>query len=244
MKNSFVAFFDILGFKTLVEKNNHDNLMQIYSAALYETIDLTEEYYDMVYPVLTPDSEKNALNIKTFVISDSIILVQEEFTKRGFLYMLAKCQILLSSSLSEGIPLRGALSFGPISIIENKRGTTIVGQGLTKAYMLESSQQWSGGIVDKECFENIPNTKGDDFIKVLLNDKVNPLIVKYNIPLKDNKFKSGYGFNWPKYNLIKSDTDIIEAFSKHKKEISSEKEQLMLDNTIKYYLHVKKLLNL
>lgn len=244
MKNSFVAFFDILGFKSLVEKNNHNDLMNIYKEALYETLDLTDEKYNLVYPSLTPESEKKALDIKTFVISDSIILVQEEFTKLGFLYLLAKCQILLSSSLSEGIPLRGGLSFGPISVIENKRGTTIVGKALTNAYTLESIQQWSGGVVDNDCFSQFPGTKAEDFIKVLLNNKVNPLIIKYNIPLKDSKFKSGYGFNWPKYNLIKSETDIIEAFIKHKKEISSEKEQLMLDNTIKYYYHVKNLLNL
>ena len=244
MKNTFVGFFDILGFKTLVEKNQHKDLIDIYNVALYETLDMTDDFYDKVYPLLTPESEKGSLSIKTFVISDSIILLQEDLTRRGLLYLIAKSQILLSTSLAEGIPLRGAISFGPITTFQNKRGTTIVGQGLTKAYSLEASQQWSGGIVDKECFNLFPEINGTDFIKTLLNDKVNPLIIKYNIPLKDSKYKVGYGFNWPKYNLIKSKEDVALAFTKHKKEISSDKERLIIQNTLDYYGHVKKLIGL
>ena len=127
----------------------------------------------------------------------------------------------MSSSLADGIPLRGGISYGPVSIIENKRGTTIVGLGLTKAYNLESSQQWSGGVVDKECFELFKGETGDSIIQTLLSDKLNPLIIKYNIPLKDFKFKIGYGFCWPKFNSIKNVDDIIlinslETFSSAK----------------------------
>ena len=39
MKNSFVAFFDVLGFKNLVEKNSHEELMDIYDFGLYESIE-------------------------------------------------------------------------------------------------------------------------------------------------------------------------------------------------------------
>src|SRR5690606_29843378 len=127
MKNSFVAFFDILGFKNLVENNNHKDLIELYEDALYNTLDLTDKHYDPIYSSITPLSELNSLNIKTFVISDSIILVQEDMTQRGLLNLISKCQVLLSSTIADGIPLRGAISFGPVSIMENKRGTTIVG---------------------------------------------------------------------------------------------------------------------
>lgn len=235
--NSFVAFFDILGFKNMVEKNSHEDLMEIYEEYLYENLNLTDKIFDPIYKVITPQSEKNSLEIKTFVISDSIILIQNDMTQRGFLNLIAKCQVILSSSMSDGIPLRGAISFGPVTIIENQRGTTIVGRGLTKAYSLESMQQWSGGIVDKECFELFPEVNSQDFINKLLENKKNPLIIKYNIPLKENKFVSGYGFNWPQYSLLKDENSVKVAFSRHKKEIISEKEQLMIENTIKYFNH-------
>ncbi len=242
MKNSFVAFFDILGFKNMVEKNSHEDLMEIYEEYLYENLNLTENLFDPIYQIITPESEKKSLDIRTFVISDSIILVQNDMSQRGFLNLVAKCQVLLSSSLSDGIPLRGALSYGPVTIIENQRGTTIVGRGLTKAYTLESIQQWSGGIIDKECFDLFPGVNAQQFIQKLIENKENPLIIKYNIPLKENKFVSGFGFNWPQYNLLKNENDVLCAFTKHKKEVASEKEKLMIENTIKYFLHGKKII--
>lgn len=244
MKNSFVAFFDILGFKDLVEKNNHEDLMELYNDSLYVTLDLTDSIFTPIYNAITPDAEKESLDIKTFVISDSIILVQNDFTQRGLLNLIAKSQALASIAMSDGIPVRGGISFGPVSVIQNKRGTTIVGSGLTKAYTIEASQQWSGGVIDKECFALFPYVHGKDFIQKLLENKVNPLIIKYNVPLKGSKYKVGYCINWPQNRLLKNEEDIRAAFLKHKKEIPSEREQEKVENTVKFFNHVKKLLNL
>lgn len=244
MKYSFVAFFDILGFKNLVEKNKHEDLMELYNDSLYETLDLTDSIFSPIYNVITPEAEKDSLDIKTFVISDSIILIQNNFSQRGLLNLIAKCQALVSMAMSDGIPVRGGISFGPVSVIQNKRGTTIVGRGLTKAYTIEASQQWSGGVIDKECFDLFPYANGKDFIQKLLENKENPLIIKYNVPLKESKFKVGYCINWPQNRLLKNENDIRSAFIKHKKEISSEKEQTIVENSVKFFIHVKKLLNL
>jgi len=244
MKNYFVAFFDILGFKNLVEKNSHEELMDIYKVCLYENLNMNENISDSIFNRFTPAKEKTSSEIRTFVISDSIILVQNDMTQRGFLNLIAKCQVILSSSLAEGIPLRGALSYGPVTIIENQRGTTIVGRGLTKAYSLESAQQWSGGVIDKECFGLFPEINSDEFIQNLIGNLKNPLILKYYIPLKENKFISGYGFNWPQYNLLKDENEVVSSFTKHKKEISTEKEKLMIKNTVKYFLHGRNLLKI
>jgi hypothetical protein len=243
MKNSFVAFFDILGFKNLVEKNSHEDLIDIYKESLYESLDLTEKYTNPIYTAISPEQEKDSSSIKIFVISDSIILVQENLTILGFYFLLARCQVLLSTSLADGIPLRGAISYGPVSIIEN-RGTTIVGRGLTRAYTFEASQNWSGGMIDPECFKILNPQNPQAIIESLLKDKVNPLIIKYNIPLKDSKYISGFGFNWPKYALIRNEEDVLNSFTKHKKEVFSSKEELMIENTLKYYRHVKTLLKL
>jgi hypothetical protein len=241
MKNSFVAFFDILGFKNLVEKNSHEDLIEIYRESLYVSLDLTDKFTNPIYTAISPEEEKQSSSIKIFVISDSIILVQENLTILGLYFLIARCQILLGTSLSDGIPLRGAISYGPVSIIEN-RGTTIVGRGLTRAYTLEASQNWSGGMIDPECFKILDPKNYQNIINNASRDKKNPLLIKYNIPLKDSKFVSGYSFNWPKYNLLNTDNDVISAFTKHKKEIVSEKEQIMIENTLKYFRHVKSVL--
>ena len=58
MKNSFVAFFDILGFENLVKKNKHEDLMELYNDSLYETLDLTDNIFSPIYNVITPEAEK------------------------------------------------------------------------------------------------------------------------------------------------------------------------------------------
>jgi hypothetical protein len=242
MKNSFVAFFDILGFNNIVEKNNHEDLIALYNYSLYETLDLTDNIITPIHRFITPEAEKESLDIMSFVISDSIILVQNNYTQRGLLNLIAKSQALASIAMSDGIPVRGGISFGPVTVLQNKRGTTIVGSGLTKAYKIEVSQQWSGGIVDKECFDLFPFVNGKDLIQKLLEDKVNPLIIKYNVPLKASKFKVGYCINWPQNRLLKNEEDIRAAFLKHKKEIPTEKEKEIVENSVKFFKHVRNLL--
>ena len=236
MENSFVAFFDILGFKNMVEKNSHEELMEAYEFGLYESLDTAEKMTNLVMGMITPPNELESLKIQIYVISDSIIFIQNTLTQRGLLYIISYCRMLIGSAMADGIPIRGGLSFGPVSI-ENKRGTTIVGLGLTKAYNLESKQQWAGGIVDKECFEIVPK-ENEDLVNHLINNKKNPIITKYNVPQKDGSVKEELAMDWTIYELIKSEEDIRASFSKHNKEINEDVE-IKIKNTIDFYNNVK-----
>ncbi|TDE07732.1 hypothetical protein [Flavobacterium sandaracinum] len=237
MKNSFVAFFDILGFKNMVEKNSHEELMEAYQFGLYDSLENAEEATNLFLSMITPPEELETLKIQIYVISDSIIFIQDTLTQRGLLYIISYCRMLIGSCLADGIPIRGALSFGPVSV-ENKRGTTIVGKGLTKAYNLESKQQWAGGIVDKECFEIVPK-ENEDLINHLINNKKNPIITKYNVPQKDGSEKEELAMDWTIYELLKNPEDIRKAFSKHNKEINDDVE-IKIENTIKFFNSLKK----
>jgi len=243
MKNAFVAFFDVLGFKNLVQKNNHEDLLEIYHESIYESLDMDDRISKPIISLITPIKEKASLDIKTFVVSDSIILIQEDLTFRGLCNLIAMAQRIVSMSFVNGIPLRGAISFGPITILQNSRGTNIVGLGLVNAYQLEQTQAWAGGIVDKKCFEQFPFKRSEHLIKDLLKDKQNPLIIKYNIPLKDKKKRVGYGLTWPKNPLLRNQDDIINAFTMHSKDLPEDQKMTLIDNSVAYFLHVKKLLN-
>lgn len=236
MKNSFVAFFDVLGFKNLVEKNSHEDLIDIYEFGLYKSLDISEEYTNLIFKYITPENELDTLKVKIYVISDSVIFIQEDMSERGLLYIISYCRMLIGSALADGIPIRGGLSFGPVTI-DNRRGTTVVGLGLTKAYNLESKQQWAGGIIDKECFE-IVTKKTSGFLDGLINNKKNPIIAKYNVPLKDGTFNEELVFDWTIYNLIKNEDFIKQAFSKHNKEIIPEVES-KIENTITFFNEMK-----
>jgi hypothetical protein len=237
MKNSFVAFFDVLGFKNLVEKNSHEELMDIYDFGLYESINQAEKMTNLILGAITPSKELESLKVKIYVISDSIIFIQENLTQRGLLYIISYCRMLIGATMADGIPIRGGLSYGPVSV-GNQRGTTIVGMGLTNAYNIESKQNWAGGIVDRKCFDIVPK-ENQDLINHLINNKQNPIITEYNVPIKDGSFSKELVFDWTIYSLIKSEEDIKKSFIKHDKKVNSS-VQAKIDNTVKFYNEKKK----
>ena len=103
MKNSFVSFFDILGFKNMVEKNSHQDLMEIYEIGLYESLETSENMTNMILGLITPPNEMESLKIKIYVISDSIIFIQENLTQRGLLYIISYCRMLIGAAMADGI---------------------------------------------------------------------------------------------------------------------------------------------
>jgi len=137
-------------------------------------------------------------------------------------------------TLADGIPLRGGISYGPVSIIKNEKGTTIVGKGLTNAYQIESSQLWSGCIVEKKCFQLIDNKGKHPLESRLANTQPSPLICKYTTPLKAGD-KDRIVIDWTKYGLLKTEADVENAFSKHNKSIKNPHVQQIMTNTLKFF---------
>ena len=139
--------------------------------------------------------------------------------------------------MADGIPIRGGLSYGPVTV-GTQRGTTVVGKGLTNAYNIESRQNWAGGVIDRKCFDIVPK-ENQDLVNHLVNNKDNPIITEYNVPMRDGTFSKELVFDWTIYNLIKSEEDIKNSFLKHNKEVNSS-VQTKIHNTIEFYNKTKK----
>jgi len=232
MSKSLIGFFDILGFKELVERNSHKKLLKIYEEALYFNLN---QIAKIGIDLHKDEEAKESLKmIKQLIISDSIIFIQKDFSHKGLFFLILQSKVLLSISMREGIPLRGAISLGEISIIE-RMGTTIVGKGLTNAYKIEASQEWSGAAIDPECFKISPNGKNFPFL--LTHYMSWPLLMEYDIPIKVSKTIKGFAINWVDKNF--NENLIISKFTKHQKQLSTEKEQAIVNNTIAFAKHAK-----
>ena len=57
MNEALVGFFDIIGFKNLVEENSHEKLLEIYQESIYSSMDMFEKIYQPVYDIITPKTE-------------------------------------------------------------------------------------------------------------------------------------------------------------------------------------------
>lgn len=130
----FVAFIDILGFKDLVERSeNEPHLLERLVAILDEVNDYSSLQRSMDS---TPNDKGKYFNgmfrISTF--SDSI-LISTKSDPLGLMLLLMIVTTMCNKLLHQGVLTRGAVSKG--KMIHTER--IAIGDGLIKAYQLESS---------------------------------------------------------------------------------------------------------
>lgn len=239
----YFAFLDILGFKQLVKNNKHSVLVELYK----RIVNYQVEFYSQ-YSAERAESEKARLReyyepsgLRLVNISDSIMLWTDN-SKLGSLYeIVSAVKMIMSISMSVGIPLRGAIVKGDVEIFENEQNLSIVGRGLVNAYELESIQDWSGCIIDESIFIWLNSIN-----KIVANKKTNIslekadwLVRKHNVPFKtkEKKFtKELFTVNWAE-GSTKTEDDIRKSFEMHNKRLNEkEKETILIEQKIKHTL--------
>lgn len=141
----YVAFLDILGFKDLVEKNSHEELERVYKNLVIPNTEHSLSFG--ASKVIDIDGERKAVadiskfSINSLIVSDSVILWTDRVTMKSFIDIVTVARNLLVQGIFCGIPMRGAISLGPVSFLrgdintELMNGTaSLIRLGLVKAY--------------------------------------------------------------------------------------------------------------
>ncbi len=126
-KQHYVAFIDILGFKNLLQENSCEDIYPIFS---------------VLHSKSQSELNLNGIQIKAYecikhtILSDSIILYIDADVEDAFAALLDVCGKLQTSLAQRKKPilLRGGVAKGNL-FYEND---IIYGEGLTKAYLLET----------------------------------------------------------------------------------------------------------
>jgi len=108
----FVAFFDILGFKELVAKNTHSEVLQ--KLGILKTFMSKLEKANELETHKKYKIEKDQTKSVTF--SDSIIIFSKGATYKDGLKLFYDCYQILNNSLNNNIAIKGAISFGKITV--------------------------------------------------------------------------------------------------------------------------------
>jgi hypothetical protein len=159
-QDSWIAVFDILGFKNIIRETN-DDTKRIY--LILRLNDLLKE--------LKID-ELASKGIEHLIISDTIILFSITY---GFL--LSLCKKLIERSIYIELPLRGALSYGA-TFRNPKYPTILIGPAFVEAYEYCEGQDWIGFLLTPSA------------TKAVRNDGLEPLhhhFVSDELPLKNDK---------------------------------------------------------
>lgn len=244
---TYIAFLDILGFKDLVTHNSQSDLHSIMSKLftnIEQSIALQREkkpekgqnYQSGIFDFT--DSKINCLNI-----SDSIIFWTINEAEDSFRDLVFIMKYFLNGAIEAGIPLRGAITYGDIDLINNSSNSptfikqqSLVGKGLLDAYNLEKYQNWSGCFIEESAIEQYEKSATVKFNQL----RIWGFVTNYKIPFT-NGSKKGWVINWPQGQFIgrsipkMSEQKLRDAFVKHKKNATDYRVIEKINNTIEFW---------
>jgi hypothetical protein len=130
-KDCWIAFFDILGFKKMIDIDN--DYILYYVKTSYETT-LSE------LKKSCNGYETGDLNYSWF--SDSFVIYTNDNSGKGYSEITDAAKMFISSCIKIRIPIRGAISVGPLHMTND--GRTLIGKCFFDAYEYCEDQDWLG----------------------------------------------------------------------------------------------------
>ncbi len=183
-KNRYVAYFDMLGFKTATLNN---------PAEAWKALKALRECMDKILNLDVEVTSRKVIlrnRIKAFILADSVLIFTGEDEPYDLSAVLTLTSTLFAQALHKCVPLRGAITHG--EFFYNLDLNLFGGIPFVRAYELERKAQWSGVVIDdivltyyKNWFSDMPKCQGGSSI-----------IVSWNIPLKSDKREQGFCLDW------------------------------------------------
>jgi len=151
-KLKYLFYLDILGFKNLIKEKSSEDIFNTIDKCL--NIFYTWEEFNELF--------------STLYFSDTIIFYQtsEEYKQTSFLDIYGIAGLIYSKLLAEGIPVRGAITYGDFTIKQDSKGRNNIyfGQAFIEAFELEKKEDWVGIIISPLAYSNIDSKMIDAFI--------------------------------------------------------------------------------
>lgn len=158
-RSRFVAFLDVMGFKSLVASMSAHSLYNVMKM-LHREAGLAEQMARTIVDgdkpgiavALTNPSDdlrrRNQL-LRLVQFSDAMILISRDDSDAASLAIRLACIRIYTAGLVRGIAIRGALAKGLITA--DFRRSIFFGQAIVDAYLLEEDQKWFGIAEHESC---------------------------------------------------------------------------------------------
>jgi len=242
----FVAYYDYLGFKQLVESNSEERLAERANHILRDIgMALGQNKPIKVEGGIgRPDISESSINCLN--ISDTVIFWTIDDTVENAKELMEVAYRFNWQSNLFNLPVRGALIYDHFHMrtgkSRNAKGAIfspnlMYGKGLIKAHTLAEQLDWAGTIIDNTFIERITS-------EINFYEFFDGFVTKYNVPYK-GFYRNQYAMNLGKpiidnpealKNTIKS---LRNNFEDDYKSVTPSVER-KLENTIKYLEHYQK----
>lgn len=217
----YVGIVDIMGFKDMLSRLSHNEV--------YELMKKTSKSVSSVQSVFSVDYESDAnfdINVTMMLYSDSIMIYSRDDHQHSLENLIASISTLSESLFSDGIPHKGAIAFGQMTL--DFDNSIFFGQPLVDAYLLQEELKFYGIAVHGSVEKN----------EDVFDDES---IIEYNCPFKTGSAKHltiAPGVSLSEEFDEKTIVALIEKVSELRKDTSGSLRKY-IDNTLDYLNFVK-----
>lgn len=152
--NRFVVFLDIMGFKDFVQRNPHDVVFE----KMKRIADLRQKLE--TYSSKQTSYEDADYELEVINYSDSIMIFSKNDSQNAFESIKIAAMWFMAFAIKDGIPLKGAVAHGTISIEKDKH--IYFGQPLIDAYLLQEEVHYYGVVFHHSVDKYILETDDED----------------------------------------------------------------------------------
>ncbi len=172
----FVAFFDIMGFKDMVQRNSHQQIL-----SKLEILKKTLKFLENTTPETNVELKKintEKFQTRSVTFSDSIIFFSKGDKLEDLQKITADSYALMHTALKENIGIKGAIAFGEITVdFEN---FLFFGQPIIDSFLLHEEIMFYGLVLDCSYETKLKTMK-------TTADFPDSVIKTYKVPLKNGK---------------------------------------------------------
>ncbi|HQW68725.1 MAG TPA: hypothetical protein PLH25_03590 [Flavobacterium sp.] len=166
--NRFVGIMDIMGFKDLVARNNHETVYEMMKK-VSNAMKVNQSVFSVDY-----DSDNFDINIIMMTYSDSIMIYSRDDSQSSQENFIASISALSEDLFKDGIPHKGGVAFGKMTLdFEN---SIFFGQPLIDAYLLQEELNLYGIVAHPTA----------EFKNEFYDDET---VIEYNCPFKTGNAK-------------------------------------------------------
>lgn len=211
----FIAFFDIMGFKDIVERNSHNAVVEKLEK-LKGALKILESKQ-----AHTKVNKKSKGQItKSITFSDSIIFFSRSNTLEDITKIIIDSAYLQYIALENNIAIKGVLSYGEITV--DFKNSLFFGKPIIDAYLLHDQVNMYSALIDNKFETELAKKKVSQIIK--------NLIATEKICLKSGKITHKVVLPSSAIYLQESIDHLIEYY----KHVSGQ-PRIYVDNTIAFF---------